>query len=468
VIRHCLYAVDKNPLAVDLCKVALWIEGHAPGLPLSFLDHRIRCGNSLIGVLDLDVLKTGVPDAAFKPLTGDDKAVCTELRKRNKCEREAQLGIEEAALSLGDLARGFAELVNMPDGTPDEVQRKSARYRTLDDDPRSQRLRRACDAWTAAFFSSRGPGGARTAPTTADVWNALASRGALGQRPALIEDLRERFHFFHWRPEFPEVFECGGFDVVLGNPPWERIKLQEKEFFAGRDDEIANAPNAAREKRILALFSPDASSAETALGAAFNEAKRAAEAESLILRECGRFHLTAVGDINSYAIFAETFLGLISSHSRTGLIVPTGIATDDTTKSFFEEVSMKRRLVSLFSFENEEFIFKSVHHSFKFCLLTLQGDRGTVKEPEFVFFARRPDFLRNQYRRFTLSPDDIRRINPNTRTAAVFRSNADAELVKRICERVPVLIDDSKGTAGNPWGIDFFAMFHMANDSGLF
>src|SRR5258708_31652860 len=93
VIRRCIYAVDKNPLGVDLCKVALWIEGHAPGLPLSFLDHRIRGGDRLVGVFNLDVLKAGVPDAAFKPLTGDDKAVCTELRKRNKREREAPLGI---------------------------------------------------------------------------------------------------------------------------------------------------------------------------------------------------------------------------------------------------------------------------------------------------------------------------------------------------------------------------------------
>jgi N-6 DNA Methylase len=91
VIRHCLYAVDKNPLAVDLCKVALWVEGHAPGLPLSFLDHHIRCGDSLVGVFDLDVLKAGIPDAAFKQLTGDDRAVCAELRKRNKRERDAPL-----------------------------------------------------------------------------------------------------------------------------------------------------------------------------------------------------------------------------------------------------------------------------------------------------------------------------------------------------------------------------------------
>lgn len=169
VIRHCLYAVDKNPLAVDLCKVALW--------PLSFLDHRIRCGDSLVGVFGLDVLKAGVPDAAFKPLTGDDKAVCTELRKRNKREREAPLGVFSAETVLADLACEFGALAEMPDETPDDVHSKAELYRELVEGASAvSQLRRACDVWTAAFFSSRGPGQVRAPPTTADVWNVLGGR----------------------------------------------------------------------------------------------------------------------------------------------------------------------------------------------------------------------------------------------------------------------------------------------------
>ncbi len=84
VVRHCLYAVDRNPLAVDLCKVALWIEGHNTGRPLSFLDHHVKLGDSLIGVFDLKVLEKGIPDDAYKPLTGDDKQVAKDLKKRNR------------------------------------------------------------------------------------------------------------------------------------------------------------------------------------------------------------------------------------------------------------------------------------------------------------------------------------------------------------------------------------------------
>ena len=144
---------------------------------------------------------------------------------------------------------------------------------------------------------------------------------------------------------FPEVFARGGFDVVLGNPPWERIKLQEQEFFASRSPEIANAPNkAARDRLIKALTRPDATPAEKALLREFEEAKHEAEAASQFIRTGGRYPLTGVGDVNTYAIFAETFLRLLSTTGRAGLIVPTGIATDDSTKSFFEEISTKGQL----------------------------------------------------------------------------------------------------------------------------
>jgi hypothetical protein len=140
VIRHCLCAVDKNPLAVDLCKVALWIEGHAPGLPLSFLDHRIRRGDSLVGVFDLDVLKAGVPDAAFKQLTGDDKAVCAELRKRNREERKSPLDTLSAETALVDPAGEYAALADLPDETAADVRSKEELYRALTEGEKSAPL----------------------------------------------------------------------------------------------------------------------------------------------------------------------------------------------------------------------------------------------------------------------------------------------------------------------------------------
>jgi hypothetical protein len=228
--------------------------------------------------------------------------------------QKAPLDTFSADTVLADVAREFAALAEMPDETPGDVRSKEELYRALiESEGAVSRLRRACDAWTAAFFARRGPGQERTTPTTADVWNSLGGPEN-PQRAALIDELGDRFHFFHWRLEFPDVFARGGFDVMLGNPPWEKIKLQEKKFFAARHHEIATAPNkAARQKLIRRLFSANATAAQTVLAQAFAGAKRAVDAEGLFVRASGRFRLTAVGDANTYALFAELFSRTISA-----------------------------------------------------------------------------------------------------------------------------------------------------------
>ena len=236
-----------------------------------------------------------------------------------------------------------------------------------------------------------------------------------------VEELRGRLRFFHWPLEFPDVTAAGGFDCVLGNPPWERIKLQEQEFFAARSERVAKAPNAAaRRTMIAALAKGDL--AERALHRDFENAKRDAEASSQSVRECGRFPLTATSDVNTYALFAEAFLRLPHPAGRAGLIVPTGIATDDSTKAFFDEVAGKGRLASLYDFENRETTFPEVHRSHKFSLLTLGDGAASAR---FVF-ATRVEHLHDERRAFALSADDIRLINPNTRTCPVFRSTSTA------------------------------------------
>ncbi|MCP1766320.1 hypothetical protein [Bradyrhizobium japonicum] len=212
-------------------------------------------------------------------------------------------------------------------------------------------------------------------------------------------------------------------------------------------------------------------SRERSLYEEFETAKRTAEASSVFARvdveDGGRFPLTGRGDVNTYALFAELFSAIVNARGRAGVIVPTGIVTDATTAPFFASLVTKGRLAAVFSFENEEMIFPGIHHAMKFCLLVLKPstDKGSS---DFVFFARQVAALSDLERRFTLSSDDIALINPNTKTAPVFRSLADAELTAKIYERVPVLIDETKGGAGNPWGVSFMTMFHMSSDSGLF
>ncbi|MGC8724817.1 MAG: Eco57I restriction-modification methylase domain-containing protein, partial [Acidobacteriota bacterium] len=465
VIAHCLYGVDKNPLAVELCRVALWLESHTGGKPLTFLDHRIRCGDSLLGVLDLSVLAQGIPDKAFSALEGDEQEAARAALRQSRQERDrrSQSLPFGASASLESYSQAARSVAAIPDDSPETVRAKKAAYEKAHADPGWFRQKQACDLWTAAFFQPLR----ETGPfiTSGALAGHLAGRFLDARLLGAAAELAERQHFFHWPLEFPEVFAAGGFDVVLSNPPWERIKLQEQEFFAARDAEIARAPTKAARGRLIAGLAER----NPELHLAFREALHGAEAQSLFLRHSGRYPLTARGDINTYAVFAELARTLPGPGGRAGIIVPTGIATDDTTKHFFQEIVQSGGLCSLYDFENRKGIFPSVHKSYKFCLLTLA--RGPSAAPaRLLFFALSPEELRKPEKAFTLSPEEFALLNPNTGNCPIFRSQADAELTKAIYRRVPVLWrEGQEGRAeSNPWRLSFSRMFDMANDSHLF
>ena len=220
VITHCIYGVDKNPLAVELCRVALWLEGHAEDKPLTFLDHRIRCGDSLVGVFDLKVLEQGIPDEAFKPVAGEDRTIARESRNRNTRERAESLLLYPVAEQLKEFARRLQELDKLPEDTIEQVRAKTEAYRRIESSPDFLRLHSACNIWTAAFFQNFSDGSA--GPVTTDVLRRTLSAGRLpdARLAGWIEATSEEHHFFHWPLAFSEVFAAGGFDVFVGNPPF--------------------------------------------------------------------------------------------------------------------------------------------------------------------------------------------------------------------------------------------------------
>lgn len=258
-----------------------------------------------------------------------------------------------------------------------------------------------------------------------------------------------------------------GFDVILGNPPWERVKLQEQEFFAQRDPAVAGAPNAAARKKAIAALSVT----NPELLAEFHEATRRAEGESHLLRSSGRYPLCGRGDINTYAVFAESMRDAIGPTGRLGVIVPTGIATDDTTKFFFGDLVQSRSLVSLFSFAEIRAIFPATDDRNPCCMLCAGASVSEGgHDIQFAFGLWSVEEMADAGKRFAMSPDDIVLLNPNTRTCPVFRSERDAEIAKAIYRRVPVLVREATASTPevNPWGLTFMAMFHMANASDIF
>lgn len=487
VVGRCLYGVDINPMAVELCKVSLWMEALEPGKPLSFLDYHIQQGNSLLGTTP-SLMDAGIPDQAFKPIQGDDRDYCSEYKRLNRDERKGfkRLPYQERAPweRLGNVVAGLVEIENLDDQVIGSVREQERRYAALvnSNDYRFNGLLLA-DAWCAAFVWKKRKDPELPYPITEEVYRTIekdAFTVANGWMENEILRLARQYQFFHWHLRFPTVFRLpspdeepqanvtgwmGGFDVVLGNPPWERVKLQEREWFAERRPDIANAPNAAARGRMIALLAEE----NPVLHEAFLEARRAAEGESHLVRDSGRYPLCGRGDINTYAIFSENMRSIINSVGRLGCIVPSGIATDDTTKFFFQDLVDFNSLVSLYDFENSVGLFPGVGHGRqKFCLLTITGSlAASSKGAEFVWFARYTDDLKEQKRRYRLTSEEILLLNPNTRTSPIFRSKHDAELTKAIYRRVPVLLNESLAD-GNPWRVSFARMFDMSNDSHLF
>ena len=462
VVRRCIYGVDMNPLAVEICKVGLWMESIDPGLPLTFLESHIRCGNSLIGT-SCALMGDQVPNAAWAVLEGDDRKVTKSLKRRNRDEIAGQLGLPfEPRAETGSLEDAMRAVEQAPDADAAALAEKQRRWQALLTSVAYEHEKLVADVWCAAFVWPKVEPSfvAEAAPTTA-TWLALRDR-EVPPSPVLVETTRriaEDYRLFHWELAFPQVFARGGFDVVLGNPPWERVKLQEQEFFAKREPSIATARNAAERKKLIAALP----ATDPVLWKEWTSATRVAQGQSHFMRQSGRYPLCGKGDVNTYALFAEHNWRVLAPHGSAGFIVPGGIVTDDTTKEYFQALLDRSALTSVHHFENESLVFKGLHHAYRFILLTIRESR----QADLVFYARRAVDIDDWWRHFALTPADFAALNPNTRTCPTFRSQRDATINLAMYRRAGVLWREGDPD-GNPWGLRFLSMFHMANDSGLF
>lgn len=460
VISHCIYGVDKNPLAIELARTALWLVGYEAGKPLSFIDHHIRCGDALLGVLDPVILEKGIPDKAYDALTGDDKEVVKALKAENRkalklFEESAQSGLFNKSIRV----EAFGALEQLPEDDLGSIEMKRQAWQAGRQQMRSSLAAQLADMYVAAFLMPKVRNYQTQIPMSSYFWNVYQGHEPLGKTPEVIDEFCQQAQVFHWWLEFPHIHAQGGFDVVLGNPPWEVSQLGEEEYFAAKSPEISNLAGVKRKDAIQNLQEKNPE-----LWKQYLSDLRAYEATNSFFRSSGRFPLTAVGKINTYPLFSETINQLLMRQGRAGFIVPTGIATDDSTKDYFADISQSGRLVSFYDFENRQKLFPEVDSRMKFCCLTL----GHTKATEFVCFATEVRQLADPHRRFFLTSEEFLLINPNTKNCPVFRSQMDAELTKKLYHASTVLIEEGSPEK-NPWGISFSqGIFNMTSDSHLF
>ncbi len=377
VARSCLHGVDRNPMAVELTKVALWIETVDPGLPLGFFDAQIRCGDSLLGVFDLKVLADGIPDAAYKPLPGDDRDTARYYLQANREAKSGATGFDFGAGNFGlpemkPLALGFSGFRDLPEDTVEQIGAKTARFGELRDGQDFERATAAADLYVAAFLLPKvggAPAGAssRTVPTTEELWLAF-NQGNI--RPSMMEAPKaaRRARAFHWPLEFPDVMERGGFDVVLGNPPWDTMSPDYKEFFSVYDPDIRHMSPSEQEEAYACLLS------NPVLAARWEQHCADLYVAVHFIKSSGRYRLFAEGnlgkgDFNVYRMFVETALA-VTRHGRVAAqFVPEGLYNGANATAIRRELFTTFRLEHLAGFENTKGIwFDKIDTRMKFCL----------------------------------------------------------------------------------------------------
>ncbi|MCL2344465.1 MAG: Eco57I restriction-modification methylase domain-containing protein [Desulfobulbus sp.] len=474
ILKKAVFGVDKNPMAVELAKTALWLHTFTVGAPLSFLDHHLKVGDSLHGE-KLDAVQNHIAALGMLFQQADLKRLELVAQNLHQIADLTDIDIAEAHLSQQLAVEAEAEI---------------APIRALLDSWRA--LRWLIPGWPVDSAKKLAQlGDAQTTALLGEIFapdrnlvNLFASGHIPGSSQAVIaanqlltkaQALARRETFFHWQMAFPTVFNGpqGGFDAVIGNPPWDRIKLQEVEWFAERDLTIATQPRAADRKRRIAELQKK----KSPLWQDYQEAAERAETNARVLgngkQGSGDYPLLGGGDVNLYSLFVERAQTLIHDQGIVALITPSGIAADKGAAAFFKSIATTGRLGALFDFENKKYFFPDVDSRFKLCTLVFGGPLRTFEATRCAFYLHSEAellALEKAGQVLHLSAADFARVNPNTGAAPIFRSQRDADITMRLYRNHPVLVRHGAGRQPDEkaWPVKYTTLFHMTNDSGLF
>ena len=477
VLKRCIYGVDKNPLTVELAKVSLWLHSFTVGAPLSFLDHHLRCGDSLVGLRVAEAaeylrqwggLFAGSAIAAAETAT-DLMQSLEEMSDADVAEvQESATLFREVEVTTSDL-RGLLDFVF---GLRWQTAGMKSKQRKAFENPLVETL--GADPLNTFQLLARGPDGVAADSPGNGQSSWLAFRSIWNE----ARSIADREKVLHWEAAFPGVWlgwqddrPQGGFDAVIGNPPWDQIEQPEVEWFALRDSAIAHAPTGAARK-VLIRTKKDAGD-ELALEHEVVRNRAAAMRE--FVRSAGRYPLLSGGRINIFSLFVERAMNLVKPDGFVSLLTPSGIYANQTAAKFFQSVSTSGRLASLFDFENRRLgtdlppFFPDVDSRFKFCAITFGGEERKFDETKCGFFLYGAAAIKDPDRCFPLASGEFAKVNPNTGTAPIFRTRRDADITRRIYERHPVLVDRSSGEERRAWPVRFMqGHFNMTSDSHLF
>ena len=259
-----------------------------------------------------------------------------------------------------------------------------------------------------------------------------------------------------------------GFSAVLGNPPWEVLRMEEQSWFTGKSEPIVNAKNAAQRKKLISALKLSDNEEDQQLFNQWHKAKKDSESQKMFLSKSNQYPLSGVGSINLFALFTELSRDSLNHNGHMGIIIPPNIFTGATYLNFLNDLLETKTLKEGIVFENESLIFPSVHHAFKFALVSISGPNILNPKPTFTGYIRLPEEIHDSNRRYYLQKSDIEKINPNTGNIPMFRNSIDAEITKKIHSQCPPFWVDNDFSQKNNWNASFNRMLDMSGDSDKF
>jgi len=409
VLKRCVYGVDKNPMAVELAKVALWLHTFTVGAPLSFLDHHLRCGDSLFGAWARSGIDKATEYGSPLLLHGSVTEAERAAQSMQTIEGLTDAEIAEAHRS----AEAFAEV----EEATAPLNAVLSLVHALDWlEVKDREGRTALQSFFGGLLGDPIEIARGRAEVSMERPESTRFADLLCEARRLIAEER----FLNWQAAFPGVWMNwqsadleGGFDAVIGNPPWDRMKLQQVEWFATRRREIALQTRAADRKRMIAALERDGDPLARDYATASDRAAMAAG----MARRGGDYPLLSRGDVNLYSLFVERATALVKPDGMVGLLTPSGIASDKTAARFFKGVATEGRLKALYDFENRRTrydappFFPDVDSRFKFCAFV--ASRSPLTDAaQCAFFLQDVAELGDAERRFPLTAEAFARVNP--------------------------------------------------------
>ena len=492
VLKRCIYGVDLNSLSVELAKMSLWLHSFTEGAPLSFLDHHLRCGDSLVGgwlEQTGEDIRTASQGTFVNYIFAGMTAAAAGIREIEQINDSDVAEVKESAQRFGEVSQtvlpvrrmlnffaGLRWLAAHSGRRPLALRRPTQLRRQLGED-----RAKGVEWWVLQDYEvqlnllQRGPGAITDEQRQSDTFDntGFSYFGDLWRETQQVAGQRQ---MLHWEIDFPGVFNQwtprrGGFDAVMGNPPWERVKLQEVEWFQppSRRPNIAAATPASRRRAMIAQLKTE----RDPLYQDYAEALQLSDTMIQYGQGSGDYPLLGGGDTNLYRLFVERAAALVNPNGVVALLTPSGIYGDRSAADFFSGMAGAKRLLALYDFENrrgseQESFFPDVDSRFKFCLMAIGGTRRTADEVPAGFLLHDAPKNTEPGRLVTLRASDFALVNPETGTSPIFLNRREADIVLGIYRDHPVLDAENKKIEKLAAVIRHVALAHMTNDSGQF